>query len=134
MMSPDALISRCLFLVLWMVASLGCGERSNNIPVQGHVSYNGSPLTKGAITFFPQTGRPITESISETGDFSAELLPGEYDVVFNVSAERPAAFKEGDLVPPPKIDLPAQYTTRAKTTLKATIAPGQEEPINFDLK
>lgn len=128
-------LAAILLLVAVVVAGIsGCGNPSNTVSVSGRISYQGNPLTNGAVTFFPQSGRPVIESISATGDYTAELPPGEYTVVINVAADRPAAYKEGDIVPPPKFVLPDQYTTRAKSTLKATVAPGQAEPINFELK
>jgi hypothetical protein len=52
----------------------------------------------------------------------------------NYTEPLPPNFKEGDRVPPPKLIIPDQYSSRAKSTLKATVSPGQSEPINFDLK
>jgi hypothetical protein len=54
--------------------------------------------------------------------------------VVTVGAELPPGFKEGDLMPPPKVALPPEYTTLAKSTLQATVTPNQSEPIDFALE
>jgi hypothetical protein len=59
---------------------------------------------------------------------------GEYVVVIMIGATTPEGYKEGDPLPPPKITLPDQYTVRAKSSLKANVAAGQSEPVNFELK
>ena len=84
--------------------------------------------------FFPVKGRPISAALMPEGEYSVELPPGDYEIVVSVGYELPPGWKEGDPIPPQKVVLPAQYTTRAKTKLKATVAPGQEEPIDFVLK
>ena len=114
----------------------GCGGSSSTVSVQGHVTYRGEPLENGLATFFPPEGRPISVAISEDGSYQAQLEPGEYVVAVSVGPgnERPAGYKLGDPVPPPKIVLPIQYSSRAKSTLSASVKTGQTEPINFDLK
>ena len=61
-------------------------------------------------------------------------MPGEYTVTVAVGIEYPKGFKEGDPVPAVKIVLPDQYTSRAKSTLKAMVNKGQNAPIDFELK
>jgi hypothetical protein len=46
----------------------------------------------------------------------------------------PQGYKEGDPLPSPKIVLPEEYASRMKSTLKPTVKPEQNDPINFDLK
>jgi hypothetical protein len=78
-------------------------------------------------------GRPITAP-SPHGEYSTELTPGDYVATVTVGIEYPPGFKEGDPIPKPKIALPDEYTSRVKSTLKATVKEGQTEPIDFDLK
>ncbi len=90
-------------------------------------------MESASITFFPTNGRQEVATISN-GEYSVELMPGEYSAIVLIGIELPKGFKEGDPIPPPKIVLPEQYTARNKSPLKATIKAGQSEPVNFDLK
>jgi hypothetical protein len=118
---------------LLLIGAVGCGKSTDVQTVHGHVSYHGAPLAAAGITFFPSNGRPVTV-LATNGEYTAELAPGAYTVTISVGPEIPPGFKEGDLVPPPKIALPPEYSVRAKSTLTATVAADQSEPINFDLK
>ena len=111
----------------------GCGSAPSGVPVTGHVSYQGAPVN-AAVTFFPESGRSVVASTSESGDYSATLPAGEYVVAISLGVKLPAGWKEGNPIPPPKVVLPPQYTSRVKSPLKASVQPGQSEPINFDLK
>ncbi len=122
-----------ILIVLAPVCILGCKNSSNAIPVHGKVTYRGDALTNAGITFFPTTGRPVAAAAPQ-GEYSTELPLGDYTVVVNIGSELPSGYKEGDPIPPPKILLPTTYTTRAKSTLKAVVKPGQSDPIDFDLK
>jgi hypothetical protein len=68
------------------------------------------------------------------GKYETSLSPGDYIVVVTVGVDVPAGWREGQPLPPPKFTLPAEYTSRVKSTLKATVKAGQSEPIDFELK
>jgi hypothetical protein len=123
----------CAALSLLVLGAGGCKKPGNTAAVHGRIQYRGEPLANAGITFFPQKGRPVTATAPQ-GDYSTELTPGEYTVVVAVGYELPKGFKEGDPVPPPKIVLPEEYTERTKSTLKASVKLGQDQPIDFDLK
>ncbi len=112
----------------------GCGKSIGDVSVHGLVSYRGEPLSSASLTFFPESGRPITAPISDQGEYDLKLLPGNYSVIVNVGAPLPPGFKEGDPVPPPKIVLPPQYTTQVKTPLKIVVGEESEGPTNFEIK
>jgi hypothetical protein len=97
------------------------------------VTYQGQPISKAAITFFPTTGRPTTVPAADDGTYEASLVPGDYTVTVNVSVDLPPGFKEGDPYPKPKIVLPPQYTIQAKSPLTAKVSEDQSEPIDFAL-
>jgi hypothetical protein len=61
-------------------------------------------------------------------------MPGEYTAIVLIGVNPPKGYKEGDPIPPPKIALPEIYTSAAKSPLKATVAAGKSEPIDFELK
>jgi hypothetical protein len=113
--------------------SAGCSAESPTVSVHGKVSFRGEPITSGVVTFFPVAGRPTSAPLDSDAMYRVELPPGEYTVVVNVGAEVPPGYKEGDPLPPPKLILPPEYTTRAKSKLTASVKEGQTEPINFAL-
>ncbi len=121
-----------LFLLLAIIAP-GCKKSSDAVPVHGRASYQGEPLANASVTFFPKSGRPVGAAILN-GEYKTELTPDEYTVALDVAPEFPKGFKEGDPLPQPKVTLPEEYTSRSKSTLKATVKAGQSEPIDFDLK
>src|SRR4051794_9011937 len=121
----------CLLAILvWA----GCNRSSSSVGVEGHVSYRGKPLKSGLVTFFPAAGRPVSATLAEDGAYGAQLEPGDYDVIVGIGVDIPKGYKLGDPPPPQSVVLPAEYTSRAKTTLKASVKIGQTEPIDFDLK
>jgi hypothetical protein len=117
-----------------MVVASGCGDASNTVSVDGQVTYAGSALPGGSVTFFPTSGRPVNAPIASDGNYNIEVAPGDYVVTVTYSEPLPPGYKEGDPIPAPKIELPAEYSTRAKSTLSATVAADQSEPIDFELK
>jgi hypothetical protein len=122
------------FLSAVVLSAAGCGGSSETVSVSGQVSYQGEPVPGGAITFFPAAGRPVIAAISDGGEYSAELRPhGEYVVVVNVGTDLPPGYQEGDPLPPPKIVLPPMYTTRVKSDLRAVVAEGSAQTIDFQL-
>jgi len=126
--------TRCTLMASAAVAISGCGKPSETQSVHGSVSYKGEPIESGSVTFFPLNGRPIMAALSGEGEYDVELPPGEYVVAISAGGQLPLGFKEGDPPPPPpKVILPPEYSTQAKSTLKATVAPDQSEPIDFKL-
>jgi hypothetical protein len=70
-----------LIYTLALVALLGCGG-SGGAGVSGKVTYNGAPVEKGNIEFYPVgSGTPFGASIAN-GEFAAEkAAPGKYRVL-----------------------------------------------------
>jgi hypothetical protein len=119
---------------LLAAALAGCGASSESVTtVEGQVSYEDSPIAKGAVIFFPKRGRPTTAATDETGHYATELAPGQYKVTINLGVDLPPGWKEGDPVPPQTLQIPPQYTTRVRTPLLTTVTPSGAEPTNFDL-
>jgi hypothetical protein len=132
-MTPTAPTVLCALAALVATTAIGCGEPSGGVPVSGHVSYRGEAIASGSVTFFPVKGRPSSSVLSPSGEYRLNLPPGEYDVAISVGVELPAGWKEGDPVPAQKIVLPAEYTTRARSPLTATVSADQDQPIDFEL-
>jgi hypothetical protein len=55
-------------------------------------------------------------------------------VAVNYTEPLPAGYKEGDPIPRPKLVLPPEYSTRARSKLTATVAADQSAPIDFKLE
>jgi hypothetical protein len=123
-----------LLLVVVLAGTAGCRDSSDEISVQGRVTFRGQPLPSGSVTFFPATGRPVNTPLGDDGAYSTQLPPGEYAVTVSYTEPLPEGFKEGDPTPTPKFVLPQEYTTRARSKLTATVSEDLDEPINFDLK
>ena len=117
----------------------GCGNGVETAAVSGKASYKGQPLANGSVSFYPQSGHPINATIDSAGRYTAELPVGDYRVTVNAAGiEAPAGMRDGKPgaeLPTPKLVLPAQYSTRAGTTLNLTVTPNDEpQTADFDLK
>src|SRR4051812_44496432 len=123
------------FLALCACALLtaGCQDKSGGVAVHGKLTHAGAPIEQAVLTFYPATGRPLGVSVA-SGEYATKLPAGEYTVTVDVPPSFPPGYKEGDAVPPPKVVVGDQYTSSAKTPLKATVSTSQNEPIDFDVK
>jgi hypothetical protein len=80
-----------LLVTLSLIASLtGCGSPTAN--VQGKVSYEGSPIQKGMVTFTPADGKGTVVGCSiENGQYSAKgVTPGKN--IVTVAATKQVTF------------------------------------------
>lgn len=82
-----------IFLVVFVVA-LGCGqERNPNAPanVSGKVTYKGSAVKGGNVTFHPSGGGVYSFTIRPDGTYTATDMPdGEMAVTINTESLNPA--------------------------------------------
>ena len=124
---------RNIALALSVVTIAGC-SKSAGTSVSGHVTYKGNPVSSASLIFYPGTGRAITTVVDPEGNYAANLPAGDYTATVTLSVNLPPGWKEGDPIPPAKVVLPPQYTKRTQTPLKATIAPGSAQTVDFDLK
>jgi hypothetical protein len=135
---PNLLQQKIALLLLSMLAlATGCGEGTNEASVSGKATYRSQPLSNGSLTFYPESGQPISVGLDEAGVYSAELPPGEYRVVIQAAGVQvPEGWKEGDPEPPPAtLVLPPQYSERAKTSLRVTVnGDGDSQTEDFHLK
>ncbi len=118
---------------LLLGALTGCGGDSEGVAIEGRISYQEQAIENGSLTFFPAQGRPITAVLSEGGKYSCRLPAGAYRVAVTVGVSLPPEWKEGDPVPAQSITLPAEYGTRLKTPLTATVSADHAAPIDFAL-
>jgi len=119
---------------LLLCCAAGCGETSLGVPIQGQVTFQGTPISSGTLTFYPTKGRPFSAVIAQEGAYSCQVPPGKYRVTVVIGVDLPAGWKEGDTLPPSKLRLPPKYTSRVRTPLTATVAKGQSEAVDFSLE
>jgi hypothetical protein len=60
-----------------VVVACGCSDgRPTRVPVAGHVTIDGQPLTRGNVKFVPSNGRPSSGKIGEDGGFKLNCYDG----------------------------------------------------------
>ncbi len=143
-------LHRLLLGLVGLAASVlgptGC-SRSNGpttYPVEGMVRVNGQPAASALVTFHPidgQSARP-TCRVGDDGRFALTTREagdgapaGEYrvTVVWTRAVAGKKGVSDGDDVPVRSL-LPATYASPETTPLKATVRPGGNEPIVFEIR
>ena len=141
-------LATTLFLTT-LLAGCGGGDAKDAdpklVPVSGKVTYKGSPLKDGYITFIGDKDRAFRSRISNGSYTLAEsvsakgAVPGEYKVTV-VSEEAAASSGAPDPtkgkdqeVAKPKSLIPEKYSKKTETDLKATV-PAGGKTIDFELK
>jgi hypothetical protein len=122
---------------LLLAAALGCGGGSaDDVPVTGTVTLDGNPLPGAVVTFHPEGATKGLGGHGKAGDDGHYSLtparggkgipPGEYTVVVSRLLRRDGSPPDPN-VPPIESDahetLPALYSRREASTLKATVSP-----------
>jgi hypothetical protein len=124
----------------------GCSQPVSNpggVSVSGVVTFEGKPLTKGTITFVPETpgtGGTATGSLSSSGAYSLGTaqagdgaIPARYKVTV-VSLDSEATMDEKGKPVPAKSAIPAKFGNAATSGLTATVEKSGSQTFNFDLK
>ena len=123
------------FLLSLPVLLAGCGG-SYDATISGKVMMNGSPLSKGTVSFHPLAGGPVaTGSIQSDGTFTVQtatkagLPPGEYKATV-VAADPPPP---GDEETPGKLLTAPEFGRLDSTPLQYTVGEGANHfEINVD--
>jgi hypothetical protein len=124
-----------VFLCLsWFL--VGCGSDSVQLgSVEGTVSYKGTPLKSGTITFIPDKARIATGKIAD-GQILAvttfEANDGAPVGPCKVTITSYADAAEGSTAPS-RSSIPAKYADPTKSEQTVNIAPGKNV-LTFDLK
>lgn len=134
-MHPIVQRSEAYVLLAALLAMTGCSG-GDTTTLMGTVVFRGQPLANGSVIFFPEKGQPINAAIDSAGAYSTEIPSGEYRVVISgPGVVVPAGWKEGSPdPPPPKLVLPPEYASRAKTKLKVTVTSSGSQTEDFNLK
>ncbi|HEY8505628.1 MAG TPA: carboxypeptidase-like regulatory domain-containing protein [Gemmataceae bacterium] len=142
---------RCWFCALVLVVAAGCGSGGGpELPVNGVVTMDGTPLDGATVVFYPEEkggafGTGVTGSdgkfVIARSEGKSGLAPGKYKVTVSKmsipqregepSPEDPAAVgavTEAEL----QADLPPHYSDPAKTVLSYSVT-GDGKPIEIKL-
>jgi hypothetical protein len=143
-----------------VVTVLGCGDDGfgqSRYKVKGKVTYNGTPVEKGEISFVPVgAGRAATGQI-KNGYYALTTLsegdgavPGKYKVTitsrnvdFTAAQEKVKGLAPGAALPQDLIgqayqnaknNIPSKYGLAETTTLTAEVIAGSNPAFDYDLK
>ena len=130
------LLSLCMLLLL----SVGCGGDSNVGQVEGVVRFDGDPVTRAMVSFYPADARASVGFTDQEGHYELQYIKntkgaviGEHTVTISTKIDR-----EDD---PPTSEfggkgreetMPPKYLERKKSVLVKTVESGRNT-INFDL-
>jgi hypothetical protein len=129
-------MKRVFFLIPMLTLALGCGDEAPEgsivegiVPVSGTATYQGKPLQDYAIYFSDGKNRPATGMVDAQGHFTLSTNAegdgapvGSHKVwlVYSpVVEENPEVLDPK--IPPPKVKLPAKYTSLEKTDLTVEV-------------
>jgi len=128
------LITRIVPASLLVVFLVGCGGEPS-ASVSGKVTYKGSPVTAGSISFLLK-GKGITQDakLDATGAFTmAESLPiGTYQVVYVPPTPEPQDPTKPRKVETAPVAVPTKYRDEKTSGIAVEILNGKNEiPIEF---
>ena len=151
-MNKKSYSAACVALLL--VLSLGCkgGDVLQTEPVNGTVTYKGSPVEGANVMFTPaaETGgsTPAVAITDAKGHYELQTLRGEVgagttsgEYIVSVSKTEMVPTGETTTTPEGKTEkvmeghdvLPEQYKSPKKSPLRATVEEGKPNEFNFDL-
>ena len=125
-------------LTVWLWAGsillIGCGKSDTMAPVEGIVTIDGQPLTKGTIRFTPSAGRSARGRIQSDGTFTLGTntdtdgaLIGDHAVSVTAYAGEPVDTGEADSFDRPtrKPLVPLHYFSDTSSGLSFEVKPGK---------
>lgn len=123
--------------LLWILLAVGCGRYESR--VSGVVTVDGSPASRGTITFYPSGGgggAAAYAQVDEDGRFQVQtggergLQAGEYKVSVRIVDEIPA---KSEWDPPGfRTVIPLRYKNPQTSGLVCSVEPGKNE-FNIDI-
>ncbi|WP_339727017.1 hypothetical protein [uncultured Gimesia sp.] len=112
----------------------GCGgvsDAPSTVKVEGTVTFDGEPLSKGSIVFDPADGKGGSSAGGiENGTFTFDSQLGQKKVL--ISASRETGEKDQYDEPITESYIPAKYNSQ--TTLTADVKADGENKYTFELK
>jgi hypothetical protein len=125
-----------LLFVLFAFA-VGCNKSDGRVTVKGNVTFDGTPLDMGAVTFFPKGSGVSSGGSIEKGLYTSDLMPGSY--IVQITANR----ETGKMLPVPPGEppikeyeqyIPAKYNTKSELTIEVDKKSKQEFNFTLELK
>ena len=115
----------------------GCGRGGAPVgEVSGQVTFEGTPVGEGRVTFQSESGAADEALLNKDGTYAIEkpMPAGEYKVVVMPLIVRERADPRGPVVgvEKPAPDIPPRYRTVGSTNLIATVKEGKND-LNFDM-
>ena len=113
--------------IAWLLPAVcltGCGERLES-SVTGVVTYQGAPLEKGNVAFYPVSGAPALATIGKDGTYrlrtasKSGLAAGEYRAIVTSFEVIP-----GDPPMPGESLIPRRYSRPDTSNLQFSVQPG----------
>jgi len=112
--------------------AVGCQDRRGLAPVEGVVRLDGEPLTKGIVTFVPESGRSATGAIRSDGTFQLETY-GQAEGAL-VGAHRVTITATETPTGPPDFDVDRPAVADKKPLVPARYANSESSGLTFEVK
>jgi hypothetical protein len=121
----------------WLAIGLmiGCGgsDRKPTVQVTGEITFEGSPVTAGQVTFIAEDGAAASADLDSAGKFTIETLPiGQYTV-----AVTPPPLTEADdpskVTAPTADNIPEAYQMEGTSDLKAEVKDGEDNHFTLNM-
>lgn len=117
-------------LLLALLFAAGCGAGDGKVLVTGTVTFDGSPMPDGYITFTPEGGGAPEAAPIAAGKYQVAVKPGPHRV--EVEASRFVGEKNQIMgLQPREQYVPARYNS--ETTLRSEVTSAGEKVFAFDL-
>jgi hypothetical protein len=153
MQNKIGVIFVCLFLLISVLCVPGCNKSTaiKTDVVTGVVTKDGSPLAGAKVTFSPvdANGSVAVGTTDDSGKYALQTLlgvadagttPGDYVVTVSKMVNEPTGRQEMSESEGKMVDImigketvPAKFTTKGSTPLKATVVSGQPNSFDFDV-
>lgn len=127
-------------LLLFCSLALGCGKTGEfeTAPVTGTVTLNGTPLSKGTVTFIPEHGKMATGSIQPDGTFSlSTYAAGDGAIVGKCRAAVTVLAGAGEAnedKPRQKSPVPGKYAAPETSGLEYEVSSTSKNSFHIELK
>ena len=134
---------RALLLLLFVVIT-GCGPGGHGTAsVKGVVTLNGTPVTSGKVTFFPEGGRSAKGFIQQDGTFvlgtyeeADGAIPGTHKITIADVSSVPSTGPDYDNVAPRRkkeSPIPERYANPSASGLTREVKAGEDNYFELEL-